>query len=61
MASGHPALELTLNELAEMIEFPLPPLSTAQWIAANSNTTGQAGVALSRAGRLALLNRATAA
>ena len=61
MASRHPALELTLGEMAEMIEFPLPPLSTAQWIAANSNATGNAGVELSRAGRLALLNRETAA
>ncbi|MDJ0895147.1 MAG: DUF1127 domain-containing protein [Alphaproteobacteria bacterium] len=61
MAARHPALELTLSELAEMIEFPLPPLSTAQWIAANSNAAGHAGVALSRAGRLALLNRETAA
>ena len=61
MASRHPALELTLGEMAEMIEFPLPPLSTAQWIAANSNATGTAGVELSRAGRLALLNRETAA
>ena len=61
MAARHPATELTLAELAEMTEFPPPPLSTAQRIAANSNATGWAGVALSRAGRLDLLNRETAA
>ncbi len=49
-----PELELTAAELAEMREFPLPPLRPAQLRAANSNEPGQPGAAVSRGGMLKL-------